>query len=206
MASSLSVLERPIVMLSDYVAAQPTTLRFKNHGKGGSTITDITNESAPKEMLKVGMKKTGSSASRRIYHDMSGQVLFELRRSWVGMDTFVGLPDEKSRPFALIAPRGAIAKDKFDMYVRDASSPSSAVSSATGEQSQTKLEVRGQDIWKKNTYVYRGEDLVMQVRLVNMATVYIPFASNEWDVHVAQGMDMSVVSFLHAVVLYQDLT
>lgn len=34
-----------------------------------------------------------------------------------------------------------------------------------------------------------------------MATVYIPFASNEWDVRVAQGMDMSVVSFLHAVVL-----
>lgn len=28
-------------------------------------------------------------------------------------------------------------------------------------QSQTKLEVRGQDIWKKNTYVYRGEDPVI---------------------------------------------
>lgn len=107
------------------------------------------------------------------------------------MDTFVGLPDDKSRPFALIAPRGAIAKDKFDMYVRDASS----ASLSTGEQSQTKLEIRGQDIWKKNTYVYLGEDLVMQARLVNMATVYIPFTSNEWDVHVAQGMDMSIVSF-----------
>lgn len=187
MASSLSAIDRPITMLRDYVATQPTTLRFKNHGKGGSTITDITNGSSPKEILKVDMKKAGTSASRRVYHDLTGSVLFELRRSWTSNDSFVGPPINDSRPYALIAPRGAPLKDKFDMYIQD-------TSSGGGEQNETKLEIRGQDIWKKNTFVYHGKDLVMQVRLVNLITCYVPFASNEWDVHVAQGMDTAAVS------------
>jgi len=52
-----------------------------------------------------------------------------------------------------------------------------------------KLEVRSQDIWKKDTYVYLGEKLVMQIRVVSYANSYVPFSSNQWDIAVVECMN-----------------
>lgn len=34
----------------------------------------------------------------------------------------------------------------------------------------------------------------MQARFVSLATGYVPFTSNEWDIYVAKGMEISLAS------------
>lgn len=188
MASALPGLDQPVSMLSDYVASQPKTLRFKNHAFGGSTVTDIPNNGEqPRKLFRIDAKTPGMSAAKRVFHDAKGNALFELRRNWTRQDSTITLSGEGSPQLALFAPRLSCLKDSLDVFV----------SSEKGKHGDI-LEVRGQDIWKKNTCVYRGKDLVMQVRSVNAATFYIPGVSNEWDVNVAQGMDLSLVRIMQS--------
>ena len=172
----LTTLDQPICMIESHVATQATTLRVKHHTKGGFTATD---GSTSKTLFNVDSRK--GLAPRRVFHDADGKTILEMRRYLTGNETYVGVPDDNALPAAIIAPRATILKDKVDVYVKDAGQ-------------EIRLEVRGQDVWKKNTYVYRGDDLVMQVRFVNYATSYVPFSSNQWDVNVAEGMDLLLVS------------
>lgn len=172
----LTTLERPICMIPNHVATQATTLRIKHHTKGGFTATD---GSASKTLYNVDSRK--GIGPRRVFQDADGKSILEMRRDLTGNETCVGVPKDHSLPVAVIAPRATLLKDKVDVYVKDAGL-------------EIRLEVRGQDVWKRNTYVYRGDELVMQVRLVNYATSYVPFSSNEWDVSVAEGMDLLLVS------------
>lgn len=192
MASSLSSIDQPISILSDHIASRPTTLRFKNHGRGGSTITDITDEAGPQELFKIGAKKTGMTSTRREVRDSKDTLLFSMRRDMSGYYTFLDRPhnplDLTPHYYATIDPLATGLKDKFDVRLEK---PRPDI---TNSEPEIKLEVRGQDIWKKNALVYHGEDIVMQVRFVQLLTAYVPFKSNEWDVYIAKGMDLSLVS------------
>jgi hypothetical protein len=172
----LSTLDRPICMIANHVATQATTLRIKHHTQGGFTATD---GSTSKTLFNVDSRK--GLGPRRVFHGADGQTILEMRRHLTANETYVGVPNDYALPAAIIAPRATMLKDKVDVYVKDAGL-------------EVRLEVRGQDVWKKNTYVYRGDDLVMQVRFVNYATSYVPFSSNQWDVNVAEGMDLLLVS------------
>jgi hypothetical protein len=176
MALMLTTLERPICMIPNHIATQDTTLRIKHHTKGGFTATD---GSTSKALFNVDSRR--GLGPRRVFHDADGKTILEMRRYLAGNETYVGIPNDHSLPAAVIAPRATLLKDKVDVYVKDA-------------DLEIRLEVRGQDVWKRNTYVYRGDDLVMQVRFVNYATSYVPFSSNQWDVSVAEGMDLLLVS------------
>ena len=176
MTSMLTTLDQPICMIESHVATQATTLRVKHHTKGGFTATD---GSTSKTLFNVDSRK--GLAPRRVFHDADGKTILEMRRYLTGNETYVGVPNDHSLPAAVIAPRPTLLKDKVDVYVKDAGL-------------EIRLEVRGQDVWKRNTYVYRGDDLVMQVKFVNYMTSYVPFSSNQWDVNVAEGMDLLLVS------------
>jgi hypothetical protein len=176
MTSMLSTLDRPICMIGNHVATQATTLRIKHHTKGGFTATD---GSTSKTLFNVDSRK--GLGPRRVFHDADGQTILEMRRHLSGNETYVGVSNDHSLPAAIIAPRATMLKDKVDVYVKDAGL-------------EIRLEVRGQDVWKRSTYVYRGDDLVMQIRFANYATSYVPFSSNQWDVNVAEGMDLLLVS------------
>ena len=172
----LATLDRPICMIENHVAKQATTLRIKHHTKGGFTATD---GSTSKTLFNVDSRK--GVGPRRIFHDADGQTILEMRRYLTGNETYVGVPDDNALPAAVIAPRATFLKDKVDVYVKDAGQ-------------EIRLEVRGQDVWKRDTYVYHGDKLVMQVRFVNYVTTYVPFSSNQWDVSIAEGMDLLLVS------------
>lgn len=178
MTSMLATLDRPICMIGKHVATQATTLRIKHHTKGGFAATDV---STSKTLFNVDSRK--GLGPRRVFHDADGQTILEMRRHLTGNETYVGVPNDNALPAAIIAPRATLLKDKVDVYVKDAGQ-------------EIRLEVRGQDNWKRNTYVYYGDKLVMQVRFVNYATSYVPFSSNQWDVSVAEGMDLLLVSLL----------
>lgn len=175
----LATLDQPICMIGNHVATQVTTLRIKHHTKGGFTATD---GSTSKTLFNVDSRK--GLAPRRVFHDADGQTILEMRRHLTGDETYVGVPNDNALPAAIIAPRATLLKDKVDVYVKNGGL-------------EIRLEVRGQDNWKRNTYVYHGDKLVMQVRFVNYATSYVPFSSNQWDVSVAEGMDLLLVSLVY---------
>lgn len=121
--------------------------------------------------------------------DSSGLPIFDMRRKNVGATWYVELPGG-SDPLVTLAPRRNDMKDRLDVYVH-------------GEQ-EVMLEVRGLDVWKKATHVYLGDRLVMDVKLVNLMSVYVPFLKdNQWDVTVAQGMDASLVSI--SIIVYSQI-
>lgn len=45
----------------------------------------------------------------------------------------------------------------------------------------------------KDVCVYIDDTLVIQTKMVNRYTSRVPFKTNEWEVLVAQGMDLSLV-------------
>lgn len=179
----LASLEEPLCILKDYVAPEPTTLRAKHNGKGGFTFSRTPENGPPEVLFKVD-SRSSLRAPRRVINDASGKAVLELWRNHVGDDSYVGIPNSAALPLATVAPRITKVKDKVDVYAKN----------AARADEETKLEVRGQDIWKRNTCVYYGSELAMQVRFVNYITSYVPFSSNQWDVAVAKGFDLSLVS------------
>jgi uncharacterized protein YxjI len=188
MSSMIASLDEPLYVLKDFVASEPTTLRAKHNGKGGFTFSK-TPENGPSEILFKVDSRSSLKAPRRVINDASGQPVLELWRNHVGDESYIGIPNIASLPLATVAPRPAKVRDRVDVFAKN----------AARANEETKLEVRGQDIWKRNTCVYRGDDLIMQVRFVNYITSYVPFSSNQWDVVVAEGFDLSLVSLALAV-------
>lgn len=192
MASILAILNQPICMTSQHVATQTTTLRVKHHTRGGSTATHASTSTL---LFNIDSRK-GGFAPRRVFHNAAGDAILEMRRFVTGNETYVGVPDEKALPTAIIAPRLTSPKDKVDVYIKN----------AMQDGQEVRLDVRGQDVWKRNTNVYFGDKLVMQVRFVNYATSYVPFSSNQWDIAVAEGVGLLLVSLvlLPAVSMVSD--
>jgi hypothetical protein len=179
----LASLDEPLYILEDYIASEPTTLRAKHNGKGGFTFSKTPETGTPEILFKVD-SRSSLKASQRVIKDASrGKPVLELWRNHVGDESYIGIPNIASLPLATVEPRPTKVKDRVDVYVQN----------AARDNEETKLEIRGQDVWKRDTCVYRGDDLVMQVRFVNYVTSYVPFSSNQWDVVVAEGFDLSLV-------------
>jgi hypothetical protein len=184
MSHILATLGEPIYVLKDHVSQESVNLRAKHHSKGGFTFTTSSTGGRPSEVMFTADSKTGSPAPRRLIKDATGKGILELWRNAVGDDSYISHSTGASLPLAIVAPRATTVKDNFDVYVK---------TPARGNE-ETKLEIRGQDIWKRNTLVYHGNDLVMQMKFINYITSFVPFSGNQWDVTVAQGFDLSLVS------------
>jgi hypothetical protein len=183
MISMLASLDEPLYILEDYLASEPTTLRAKHNGKGGFTFSKTPENGSPEILLKVD-SRSSLKASQRVIKDASrGKSVLELWRNHVGDESYIGIPNIASLPLARVAPRPTKVKDRVDVYVKN----------AARDNEETKLEIRRQDVWKRDTCIYRGDDLVMKVRFMNYVTSFVPFSSNQWDVVVAEGFDLSLV-------------
>jgi hypothetical protein len=183
MSHMLAVPDEPLYILKEHVTSEPVNLRAKVNGKGEFTFSR-SSEGQPGEVVFTVDSRSGLRAPRRLIKDATGTGVLELWRNPTGDESYIGRPNNgPSPPLAVVAPRKTVSKDKFDVYAKN----------AAREDQETKLEVRGQDIWKRNTLVYWGDGLVMQLRFINYVTSYVPFASNQWNVAVAQGFDLSLV-------------
>jgi hypothetical protein len=116
--------------------------------------------------------------------------LFEIARKRLGVTWFVHLPGSKEkddpRPVATVVPQWHMLKDKFDVHFSNAAGGDSG-------REEIVLSVRGQDIWKSRTHVYYGDALVMTSKLKDMVAVYVPGKRPEWEIEVAEGVDLSLV-------------
>lgn len=193
--AELSILKQPIALRQEHIASSTTKLRLQSTSRMGgeyevfSTATpDGTGSSSGTPESTSVFKIDGNVASwrqQRFFRDASGLPLFELHRKAAGVTWFVDVPGRNSeQPLAILAPQFHMLKDKCDVHFQNAA--------AEGEE--TVLAVRGQDIWKRWTHVYIGDHvLVMRVRLIDMMAVYLP-KRRSWEMEIAEGMDMSLVS------------
>ncbi|KAJ5508690.1 hypothetical protein N7527_010833 [Penicillium freii] len=199
--------KQPIAICPEYVASSTTTIQVKQHSASWSSgnFTISSTPTAEEPLLNKLFSVDGEIASwsqRRHFRDASGLPLFDISREKVGVRWYLHLPGESSKgtasePTATVVPKWSALKDKFDVHLRNAA--------ANGEE--TILEVRGQNIWKSKTNVYHRGNLVMIVKLTNIAAVYLPVKRPSWEAVVAEGMDLSlasVIAVLLATMLYQS--
>ncbi|KAJ5689424.1 hypothetical protein N7462_003816 [Penicillium macrosclerotiorum] len=192
MAPLLQPLKAPVAIRPEHVATAPTRLRVKQHTKSWSggdftifaspdtdTESGESSQANPTELFKVDGDVV-SWSERKFFRDASGLPLFELHRKKSGVTWFVSLPGADDRSIATCAPQFHLLKDKFDVYIQN----------AAADGAETKLEVRGNDIWKYRTNVYYDGALVMTTKIKGYYQVYIPVKRPEWDVQVAQGFDL----------------
>lgn len=194
MAATLEPLKQPVGIRADTISTSPTTLRIRQkclRMSFGDFICIDKTDSSPRFTVDG---KTLSLSQRRAIHDASGLPIFDMHRVSLGTTWYVNLPDQDTNPMVRLEPQYANGwkdwkatwKESLDVYVRN--------TAGLGSE-EVLLSVRGQDIWKRNTHVYLGEQLVMDVKFVNLLSAYIPYLKdNEWDVRIAAGFDASVVS------------
>ncbi|EAW14974.1 uncharacterized protein ACLA_003870 [Aspergillus clavatus NRRL 1] len=205
MTPGLTPLKQPIALRTEYLASNTTKIRVKQHSirwsSGNFTVSTVPTDGSPAETLFTIDGDFGSWSQRRHVQDASGLPLFEISRKKLGVTWFVHLPGSKERdnaqPIATIVPQWHALKDKFDIHFKN----------AAGGDADLVLNVRGQDIWKCKTHVYHGDVLVMTSKLADMVSVYIPGKGPNWELEVAEGMDLSLASLvgvLLATLLYQS--
>lgn len=190
----LAPIKKPIAIRPEHVASSTTTIQVKQHSVGWSSgnFTISSTPTAEEPLLNKLFSVDGDIASwsqRRHFCDASGLPLFDISRKKAGVTWYIHRPSESSskeatsKPIATVVPQWSALKDKFDVHLQNAA--------ANGEE--TILEVRGQNIWKTKTNVYHGGNLVMVVKLIDIAAVYLPVKRPSWEVVVAEGMDLSLV-------------
>ena len=196
---SLTPIKQPIAIRPEHVASSTTTIQVKQHNASWSSgnFTISTTPTTEEPLLNKLFDVDGDFASwsqRRHFRDASGLPLFEISRKKTGVTWYLHLPGESnsnsssskgnaSKPIATVVPKWSALKDKFDVHLQNAA--------ANGEE--TILAVRGQNVWKSKTNVYHHGNLVMTVKLTDMAAVYLPGKRPAWEVVVAEGMDLSLV-------------
>lgn len=194
---SLTPVKQPIAIRPEHVASSTTTIQVKQHSASWSSgnFTISTTPTTEEPLLNKLFDVDGDFASwsqRRHFRDASGLPLFKISRKKTGVTWYLHLPGESnsssskgnaSKPIATVVPKWSALKDKFDVHLQNAA--------ANGEE--TILAVRGQNVWKSKTNVYHHGNLVMTVKLTDIAAVYLPGKRPAWEVVVAEGMDLSLV-------------
>lgn len=191
-----SIVEKPVAIRPEYVAANPSKLIVKQRGMSfsGGDITVWIKDSEADAESDNGNKpppsfickgKAVSWTQRRTVSDSAGLALFEIYRQSSGVTWFVHVPGHDTqaggRPLVTLAMERSAFKDKFDVCVHGRNSK------------DVQLRVRGQDIWKLRTNVYWGDEVVMTTKRQGKLDAYIPGKSLEWEVDVAPGFDTSLV-------------
>lgn len=191
-----SIVENPIFILREHVAANPSRLIVKQRGmsfsggdidvwsKDSEADAESHNENEPPPSY-ICKGTAASWTQRRNVSDSAGLPLFEICRKSFGVTWFVRVPGHDTRagdrPLVTLAMAGSMLKDKFDVCVHG------------GNGNGLQLKVRGQDIWKLRTNVYWGDKVVMTAKRKGTVDIYIPGKSLRWNVDVAPGFDTSLV-------------
>lgn len=189
MASHHNILEKPLGICPAHISTEPKTLRMKQtsskSSSGGYTITDATGNS----ILYTSDKKSSGWDSCRSLYDPNGVRLFDLdysRQFWS-----IKLPDQDGDPVATIFRREYPDGDYIGIRFIDSTSGRDVTLSV-----RAKFTVKKDDhcATSKDACIYIDDTLVVQTKMVNRYTARVPFKANEWELSVAQGMDLSLVS------------
>ncbi|KAJ3479429.1 hypothetical protein NLG97_g8322 [Lecanicillium saksenae] len=205
MLPELSAPKQPIAIRPEFLAREDTSFRVQQEGKGASS-TKFTIFSPEKDAIKdekgISSEKRASPATllsvdgkysspeeRRTFVDASGLPLFDLYHAPRGTTWHIEVPGGNSPSLAFIEPQGSTMKDDYKLQFRNAA--------ADGQD--VVLRVQGQDIWKLRTNVLLGDKVVMTTKRLDKLSVYVPGSKVEWQVDVAEGMDMALAAAIVVV-------
>jgi hypothetical protein len=190
-----AILEKLVGIRAEQICTEPTSLRLKKHSSkssssGGYTISDASGDNT---LLTVD-KKASDWNSRRSFYDASGIRLFDLSYdSKVTSAWSIVLPDQEDNPVGTIFRRSYGQEGDYVgiRFVDDTTEREVDLSV------RAKFTVKKDDqcSTSKDVCVYYDDKLVVQTKMIKRYMSRIPFKDNEWDVHVAQGFDISLVSF-----------
>jgi hypothetical protein len=192
MESRPSVLEKSMGIRAEQICTEPTSLRLKQHSSksssGGYTISDVSGD----DTLFTADKKSSDWHSRRSFYDASGIRLFDL--SYDSKATSIWslvLPDQEDNPVGTIFRRSHGQEGDYVgiRFVDDTTDRE--VTLSVRAKFTTKKD--DQCLTSKDVCVYHDDALVVQTKMIKRYMARIPFRDNEWDVHVAQGFDKSLV-------------
>lgn len=192
MLSELAILEKPVGIRSEHTCIEPTTLRLKQHSSllssGGYEITDASQLST--RFSATG--KTKKWCSTRAINDSAGLPLYELRSdTWTRWS--IAMPGQaKNDAAARIVRRISANGDTLVVRFDNAETAEEVALAVRGKN--TLVKGGKQCASSKDASVYLGDQLVMQTNIADALTARVPFKTNEWDVHIAQGFDESLVS------------
>lgn len=195
MATNLAMLEKPIGIRTEHITSEPTSLRLTQHSStlssGGYTITDaMTNNT-----IFTSDNKTNKWDSRRSFYDAFGSRLFDFTHERRNGIWSIRLPEKEDDPAAKLFHRSR-DQSHGSSYVGirfiDAMTEREITLSTRGKFTATKDE---QCATSKDVCIYHEGELIMQTKMLKRYMSRVPFKENEWDVHVAQGFDLSLVRF-----------
>jgi len=190
--SNLTTLKQPLAIRTDCITPHPTTLHVKHDlswSNGNYTATK-----ADGSVLLSCDGKSWSNSMRKQFKDASGLPLFDLRISWFSMAKAwrLELPGDGGQMVMAVRPRLSLGKLKLDCTFTNAASDDD------GEGQEVTLEVRGQNLQNVVTDITCGEKKVASVRRVfeDGKRGALWMFKQEYEVDVAGGMDMALVSCL----------
>lgn len=206
MIPELISLKQPIAIRPEFVARGNTSFRVLQHGKGAAstkfTIFSPERDATKDEKIFPPEKnpssavllhvdgKYSSPEERRTVFDTSGLPLFDLYHNPRGLTWHIEVPGGNSPSLAFIEPQGAAMKDDYKLQFRNA---------AAADSQDVVLRVQGQDIWKLRTNVTLDGQVIMTTKRLDMMSVYMPGSKVEWQVDVADGMDMALAAAIVVV-------
>lgn len=195
--SDLTTLKQPLAIRTDCITPQPTTLHVK-HDLSWSN-GDYTVTKADGSVLLSCDGKGWSNSMRTQFRDASGLPLFDLRISWFSISKTwrLELPGDHGQMVMAVRLRWTFGKLKLDCTFTNAASDDD------GGGQEVTLKVRGQDMQNFVTDITCGETKVASVRRVFESGKRGAFwmFKQEYDVVVAGGMDMALVSCLLVLIL-----
>lgn len=139
--------------------------------------------------------KAMSMSESRPFVNSNGQPIFTLSHPKMGATWTIDLPGQHGEPAGKIMPRWDATKDKLDVAFYNAGS---------GMREEVTLEVRGQDVMKKETHVFLNNSCIMTTVMVSSISAYMP-GKVEWEVNIAAGMDLALATAI-VVVLATNFT
>ena len=191
--SDLAALKQPLAIRTDCITPHRTTLHVKQDRSWSNG--DFTARNADGVIILSCDGKLWSNSARKEFKDASGLPLFSLRSSWFSMSKAwrVELPGDGHMIMA-VRPRWSLGKVKLDCTFNNVV--------PGGEGQEVTLEVRRQDSQTLVTHIRRGESKVASVRRMfddggkGANWLFKP----QYEVDVAEGMDMALVSYSYILV------
>lgn len=198
MSYRLAPLPSPIAVDKNYIVHSDTKFIVRKQGKfmGSGKFVAIEPGSDGRQPAWITVDgKALSMSESRPFVNSHGQPIFTLAHPRMGATWTIELPGQKDAPAGKIMPRWDATKDKLDVAFYNA---------ASGMREEVSLQVRGQDVMKKETHVYLNDRCIMTTMMVSSMSAYMP-GKVEWEVNVAAGMDLSLATAI-VVVLATNFT
>ena len=189
-----TIVEKPIGIRAEQICTEPTSLRLKQHSSKSSSCNYTVSDASGANTLYTSDKNSSDWFSRRSFYDASGIRLFDLSYDSKATSIWkIALPDQEDNPVGTIFRRSHGQEGDY-VGIR-------FIDNTTDRE--VNLSVRAKFTVKKDDQcstskdicVYYDGTLVAQTKMIKRYMSRIPFKDNEWDVHVAQGFDKSLVDF-----------